>query len=91
MALGKCSIIGKASISVKKLDLGHFENGRRHGEGVFTYLNKDVYSGWFKYGKKEGKGTYIFNDSGMRLQGEWVDSSIVSGEWVFTNGKIYRG
>jgi hypothetical protein len=71
--------------------LGHFENGRRHGEGVFTYLNKDVYSGWFKYGKKEGKGTYIFHDSGMRLQGEWIDSSIVTGEWVFTNGKIYRG
>ena len=47
--------------------IGHFENGRRHGEGVFTYLNKDVYSGWFKYGKKHGKGTYIYNDSGMRL------------------------
>jgi radial spoke head protein 1 len=46
---------------------GHFENGIRHGEGVFTYLNKDVYSGWFKWGKKEGKGTYIFNDTGMRI------------------------
>ena len=33
---------------------GHFENGRRHGEGVFKYLNGDYYSGWFKYGKKCG-------------------------------------
>ena len=58
---------------------------------MFTYLNKDVFSGWYKYGKKHGKGTYIYNDSGMRLQGEWQEANIVSGEWVFPNGKIYKG
>lgn len=46
---------------------GHFENGRRHGEGLFTYPNKDIYSGWWKYGKKNGIGTYVFNDTGMKV------------------------
>jgi len=70
---------------------GHFENGMRHGEGVFTYLNKDVFSGWFKYGKKEGKGTYVFHDTGMRIQGDWENGEIKFGEWIFPNGKFYRG
>ena len=63
----------------------------RHGEGVFTYLNKDVYSGWFKYGKKEGKGTYIFADTGMRIKGEWENGTVKIGEWIFPNGKTYKG
>ena len=25
---------------------------RRHGEGMFTYANKDIYSGWWRDGKK---------------------------------------
>lgn len=63
----------------------------RHGEGVFTYVNKDIFSGWFKYGKKEGKGTYLFNDTGMRIQGEWENGEVKTGEWIFPNGKIYKG
>ena len=27
-------------------------NGKRNGEGMFTYLNKDIYSGNWKNGKK---------------------------------------
>jgi hypothetical protein len=34
---------------------------------LFTYLNKDTYSGWWAFGKKEGKGTYVFADTGMRV------------------------
>ena len=45
------------------LNKGHWENGKKHGEGIFTYLNKDVYSGWWKYGVKEGKGTYVYSKS----------------------------
>ena len=44
----------------KMLFIGHWENGQKHGEGIFTYLNRDVYSGWWKYGIKHGKGTYIY-------------------------------
>lgn len=34
---------------------------------MFTYPNKDIYSGWWRYGKKYGKGTYVFSDTGMRV------------------------
>lgn len=47
---------------------GRFENGKRHGEGVMTYKkNKDIYSGSWKYGKKNGKGTYIFDATKMKV------------------------
>jgi len=38
---------------------GYWENGRRHGEGVFTYPNGDVYSAWWRFGEKEGTGSYF--------------------------------
>lgn len=46
---------------------GFFENGRRHGEGQMNYPNGDVYSGWWKYGQKEGKGAYVYAATGMRV------------------------
>lgn len=47
---------------------GRFENGKRHGEGVFTYKKtKDIYSGSWKYGKKHGKGSYIFEATKMKV------------------------
>ena len=47
---------------------GRFENGKRHGEGVFTYIkNKGVYSGSWKHGKKHGTGTYIFDSTKMKV------------------------
>jgi radial spoke head protein 1 len=61
---------------------GFWENGRRHGEGVFTYsngkggANGDVYSGWWKFGEKEGTGTYTFASTGMKLFGDWTQGSI---------------
>jgi Uncharacterized protein conserved in bacteria len=57
----------KLNISLTSYSTGFWENGRRHGEGMFTYPNKDIYSGWWKYGKKHGKGTYVFYDTKMRV------------------------
>ena len=48
-------------------DPGYFQNSRRHGEGVFTYPNGDTYSGNWKWGKKQGRGTYIYKDTGMKV------------------------
>ena len=33
---------------------GYWLKGERHGQGAFTYPNKDVYSGMWNAGKKEG-------------------------------------
>jgi radial spoke head protein 1 len=34
-----------------------------------TYSNKDVYSGTWREGKKDGEGTYIFFETGMKYVG----------------------
>lgn len=34
---------------------------------MFTYPNGDSYSGNWKWGKKHGKGTYIYKDTGMKV------------------------
>lgn len=53
------------------LFLGQWENGTKHGEGTYSYKNKDTYSGFWQFGKKKGKGTYIYASTGMKLVGEW--------------------
>ena len=30
--------------------IGQWENGKKPGEGVYTYKSKDVYSGWWAFG-----------------------------------------
>ena len=63
----------------------------KHGEGVYTYSSKDTYSGWWQFGKKQGKGTYIYGDTGMRLVGEWAGNQIAFGKWILPNGTYYEG
>ena len=47
--------------------------------------------GWWKYGKREGKGTYTFTKTGMKLVGIWRDGNIIKGKWVLPNGTKYEG
>ena len=59
--------IGKATYAEGEY-FGRFENGKRHGEGVFKYKkNRDIYSGSWKHGKKHGNGTYIFTDTKTKV------------------------
>jgi len=48
--------------------LGEFLKGKRHGDGLFTYPNGDIYSGCWKNGKKHGTGTYIFTKKGGEMK-----------------------
>ena len=48
--------------------LGEFQNGKRHGDGLFTYNNGDIYSGCWKNGFKHGRGTYIFTKQGGEMK-----------------------
>ena len=70
---------------------GYWENNRRHGEGVFNYPNGDVYTGWWRFGEKEGTGTYFSASTKMKLVGEWKNSQLVKGTWVMPNGTHYAG
>ncbi len=47
--------------------------------------------GWWKYGSKEGIGTYVFYDTKMKIYGEYVNGNIERGKWIFPNGTFYEG
>ena len=58
---------------------------------MLTYPNKDIYSGQWKNGKKHGQGTYVFNATGMKYVGEWVENRFLSGKWLYPNGTYFEG
>lgn len=92
MGLARWNSGRKGSTSVMRLiHSGYFQNSRRHGEGLFTYPNGDTYSGNWKWGKKHGKGTYIYKDTGMKIEGQWDLGSCLKGRWVLPNGVFYEG
>ena len=55
------------------------------------YVNKDIYSGQWKNGKKDGNGTYIFNDTMMKFVGTFKGGNIAIGKWCYPNGTFYEG
>ena len=56
-----------------------------------TYDNGDVYSGMWVQGKKEGQGTYVFKETGMKFVGQWKDGQMINGAWKYPNGTLYEG
>ena len=54
------------------------------------FLNK-FHVGWWKYGQKEGSGTYFFASTGLKFSGLWKDSKFVQGKWIMPNGNYYEG
>ena len=56
-----------------------------------TYKNNDLYSGSWKDGEKDGKGTYVFEKTGQKYQGIFMKGQMISGEWIYPNGTNYRG
>ena len=59
---------------------------------MFTYKKtKDVFSGFWKYGKKTGFGTYTFFQTKMKLSGIWENGNMIEGKWIFPNGIYFEG
>ena len=59
--------------------------------GVFIYKNGDIYSGQWVEGKKEGQGTYIFFETGMKYVGTFKAGQMVKGKWLYKNGSCFEG
>mmetsp|Transcript_13595 Transcript_13595/g.21252 ORF Transcript_13595/g.21252 Transcript_13595/m.21252 type:complete len:116 (-) Transcript_13595:24-371(-) len=55
------------------------------------YVNGDIYSGEWKNGKKDGKGTYIFEQTKQKFVGSFKGGQIVKGEWQYPNGSFFSG
>ncbi|EPY39345.1 hypothetical protein AGDE_01204 [Angomonas deanei] len=69
---------------------GEFLDNKRHGQGVFYYLNGDIFSGNWKGGLKHGYGTYHFNGGG-EYRGEWSKGAFTQGQWILPDGTYYEG
>ena len=70
---------------------GYWEDDKRHGEGVMTYKNNDVYSGNWSKGEKDGKGTYVFDRTGQKYVGMFMQGQMVKGKWIYPNGSFFEG
>ena len=55
------------------------------------YINGDIYSGMWKSGKKDGKGTYIFEQTKMKFIGMFKAGKLCDGKWIYPNGSYYEG
>jgi hypothetical protein len=55
------------------------------------YINEDIYSGKWNNGKKDGQGTYIFKETGMKYVGSFKSGHFVKGKWIYPNGTFFEG
>ncbi len=69
--------------------------GEKHGEGVMTWSNGDIFQGCFENDKRCGHGTIEFNgvnQDGGEYVGEWRDDKMHgNGTRRYTNGDMYVG
>lgn len=71
---------------------GYNNKGEKHGEGVMTWSNGDVFKGSFHYDKRRGHGALEFNQDGGEYVGEWLDDKMHGcGTRRYPNGDIYVG
>lgn len=77
----------KVCIGLRLLKLqGNFVDGKRHGEGTYTYASGKIHEGNYVNGKREGLGKYM-DDEGV-YEGNFKDGKMVGrGTFIFHNGK----
>ena len=69
---------------------GEFMNGKRNGQGTFSFEDGGVYRGQWKDDKFHGQGV-IFHSNGTELSGEFRNGEIVYGKSIYPNGDVYEG
>ena len=68
----------KWSLEQKVNIRGIFVAGQRNGEGIYKHLKtKDLFSGSWENGLKNGKCTFIFFDTKMKIVGDRFNGQIM--------------
>ena len=70
-----------------------WKNNLEDGNGRYIYKNGDIYDGYFKEGKKEGKGLYKYKDNKIiKYFGKWKNNK-KNGEGIiyYDNGDEIEG
>jgi hypothetical protein len=68
--------IGKNLLQVELTILGHFVDGKFHGNGTYHYCNGDQFQGNYSEGYMHGKGKYI-SANGNVVVGEWKGNKLL--------------
>jgi hypothetical protein len=72
---------------------GEWKDGKRDGEGTYSWADGSKYKGEWKDGKRDGEGTYTYPD-GRRYEGEFKDGKFCGqGEltYPYPDGRRYEG
>ncbi|MCO4292041.1 hypothetical protein NF867_04095 [Solitalea sp. MAHUQ-68] len=82
---------GKA-IGAEDVYVGEFKDGWPDGIGTYTFKNGNVYEGFWKRGKKEGKGKFSYKINGKKqvMTGYWKNDEYVGPAKPTTTDVSYR-
>jgi len=70
---------------------GEWKNGKRSGQGVYTWYDGDLYTGPWSDGKRHGHGVFVFSD-GRLYDGEYnMGQREGVGMFVWPYGAKYEG
>ena len=70
---------------------GEWRDGKKHGQGTYTFASGSKYVGKFRGGKKHGQGIYTFA-KGDKYIGEFKEGKKHGkGTYTFANGDRYIG
>jgi len=83
---------GRAELPNGDIYDGEYENGKRHGKGVYKFKkSKARYDGAYADNKKHGEGTFYYPD-GSIYKGSWAeDKRTGTGTYTYPNGDTYEG
>ena len=71
--------------------VGEYKDGKRNGQGTYTYASGSKYVGEYKDGKANGQGTYTWAD-GDKYVGEFKDGKANGqGTYTYASGRIKEG
>ena len=56
--------------------VGEFKDGKKTGQGTFTWASGDKYVGEYKDNKRHGQGAYTFAD-GSVVEGIWENGAFL--------------
>jgi hypothetical protein len=83
--------IGRSELSGGDRFVGEFRNGKRNGQGTYTWGNGNRYVGEFVNDKIEGQGTFTFKD-GARYVGPFRNEKRNGrGTYTWADGNVYVG
>jgi hypothetical protein len=73
--------------------VGEWKDGKRHGQGAYTFANEDKYVGEWKDSLAHGQGTFTYADGSETEEGIWKDGEYAHSIVSVTNnltGNRYR-